>query len=473
MAKLFFTLLFVVAAVCTQAQNVGIGNTNPTEKLDVTGNVKADTVKPAALKLATNAGSGKILTSDAAGNATWQATGNPGFGVWGDCVTNGNISEYNPVAPDDGAVGDWFGSTAAIDGNNAIIGARNDDVGANSNQGSVYFYRHNGSNWVLLQKVIDPVGIAGEQFGYSVSINGNWAVVGAPGGGAIAGSASIYQYNGSSWIFMQKITDATSVVGDKFGSGVSISGNYVIVGAENDDVGANADQGSACIFRYNVTTSNWLLMQKITDATGSATAEFGVSVSIDGVYAIVGAWFETVGINGNQGTASIYRYNGSSWVLMNKLIDAAGGTNYLFGGNVSISGNYAVISATGDDVPSGNQGSASVYFYNGSNWVFMQKLNDANGSSSDTFGSSVSISDNYIIIGAINDDNAANVDQGSFSIYIRVGNNWQQLQSFTDPAGKANDKLGRSAAIDANNKKFVVGAYFANPGGKVVFGKVN
>lgn len=314
MAKLFFTLLFVVAAVFLQAQNVGIGNTNPTEKLEVTGNVKADTVKPAALKLANNAGNGKILTSDASGNATWQANGNSGFGVWGDCATNGNISEYNPVAPDDGATGDWFGFSVAIDGNNAIVGAKQDDVGAISNQGSVSFHRYDGSNWILQQKVVGPAGVTSENFGQSVSIDGNWAVVGAPGDAG--GSASIYQYNGSTWVFMQKITDPGFVIGDRFGSAVSISGNYIIVGAENDQVGTNVDQGSACIFRYNVTGNNWIFMQKITDATGSATAEFGCTVSIDGTYAIVGARWENVGTNIDQGTASIYRYNGSSLSLI-------------------------------------------------------------------------------------------------------------------------------------------------------------
>lgn len=447
----------------SHAQNVGINTTNPTERLHVAGNIKADTVKPAVLKLTPNAGSGKILTSDANGNASWQATGNTGFGVWGDCATNGNISEYNPVAPDDGAVGDWFGFATSIDGNNAIVSATQHDVGTNSNQGCVYFYRHNGSNWVLQQKVIDPVGMAGEYFGQSVSIDGNWAVVGATGG-STGGSASIYQYNGSSWVFKQKIIDATSVAGDQFGSGVSISGNYIIIGAEKDDIGTNTDQGSACIFQYNGT--NWVLMQKITDATGSATAEFGASVSIDGIYAIVGARWENVGSNNDQGTASIFRYNGTNWVLMTKVTDA---TANQFGISVSVSGNYVVVGASA----AGIDGEASVYFYNGSNWVLMQKLVGASVTGNAAFGVSVSISGNYIIVGSALHDVGTNQDQGSSSIYIRVGNNWQKLQFITDPAGVANDKLGRSAAIDANTKRFIVGAYLANPGGKVVFGKVN
>ena len=92
------TFLIIVVLSCLQAavfaQNVGIGTTAPTEKLHVAGNIKADTVKPNAIKLTTGAGNAKILTSDAAGNGNWEsvnvlaAAGNAGFGVWGDCATN-------------------------------------------------------------------------------------------------------------------------------------------------------------------------------------------------------------------------------------------------------------------------------------------------------------------------------------------------------------------------------------------------
>ena len=169
-------IIFVIAN--THAQNVGIGTTAPTEKLEVVGNIKADTLKPNALKFISNAGTGKILTSDAAGNASWQAGGSVGFGPWGDCSMNA-ISEYNPVADTTGATSDNFGRSISISGSYAIVGADGDDVGANTNQGSASIYQYNGTNWVLMQKITDATGAANDFFGFSVSISGSYAIVGA------------------------------------------------------------------------------------------------------------------------------------------------------------------------------------------------------------------------------------------------------------------------------------------------------
>ena len=114
MKKKFILIhIFSAMSYLAAAQNVGIGTNTPGERLEVIGNIKADTIKPNAVKLILNAGAGKVLTSDAAGNANWQtntvAAGNSGFGVWGDCATNGNISAYNPVVDTSGSVGDGLG----------------------------------------------------------------------------------------------------------------------------------------------------------------------------------------------------------------------------------------------------------------------------------------------------------------------------------------------------------------------------
>ena len=121
-----------------------------------------------------------------------------------------------------------------------------------------------------------------------------------------------------------------------------------------------------------------------------------------------------------------------------------------------------------------DQGSASIYKYNGASWVLMNKITDATGAAGDDFGISVSISGNYAIVGAYADVVGANLSQGSASIYQRVGLGWVRLQYVTDPAGNAGDFFGFATAIDDISKRFLVGAYgYANSSGKAVFGKVN
>ncbi|MBS1754376.1 MAG: hypothetical protein KF741_06170 [Ferruginibacter sp.] len=481
MKKFLPLFLFLLVASMSRSQNVGIGTNNPSEKLHVVGNVKADTLKPSAFKLTSGAGEGKVLTSDANGNASWALNSNSGsnigYGVWGDCATNGNISEYQPVVDNSGSLGDFGGYSVCISSNFAIVGAPGDDVNTNPDQGSVSIYRHDENGWIKMQKITDAAGTSSDYFGSSVSISGNYAIVGAPsddvGVNLDQGSASIYQYNGINWLLMQKITDADGAADDNFGISVSISGNYAIVGSHLDKVGTNANQGSASIYQYN--GSSWVLMQKITDATGAANDNFGKSVSISGNYAIVGASNDDVGTNTNQGSASIYRYNGSSWVLMQKITDATGAANDNFGTSVSIDNNYAIVGASSDDVGvNSNQGSASIYHYTASSWVLMQKITDVDGAANDNFGTSVSISGNYAIVGVTFDQMGANLNQGSARIYYRNGPLWRKLQNVVDPAGASGDVFGCSVSLDATTRRFLVGAYGVNNNmGIAVFGKIN
>jgi FG-GAP repeat len=419
------------------------------------------------------------LQSNGNNSMAWanaSTNGGVGFGPWGDCSTNA-ISEYNPVADATGAANDYFGNSVSISGNYAIVGSPYDDIGLNNNQGSVSIYQLSGSTWIFIQKITDVSGAANDEFGSSVFISGNYAIVGAfeddDGATIDQGSASIYQLSGGTWVLMNKFTGIGSTANDNFGYSVCIHGNYVIVGAAGDDNGANINQGSA--FIYQLIGGAWFFNAKIIDASGGSFDNFGFSVSISGNYAIVGANMDDIGGNMDQGSASFYQLSSGTWVLMQKITDVSGAANDEFGSRVSISGNYAIVGAYADDDGANiDQGSATIYQLSSGTWISMQKIKDASGSSYDYFGNSVSISGNYIIVGAERDDVGANIDPGSVSIYQRVGLGWQKLQYVTDPSGNAIDFFGTTVGIDEVNKRFIVGApKYGNFSGKVVFGKLN
>ncbi|MEP6794492.1 MAG: FG-GAP repeat protein [Saprospiraceae bacterium] len=469
------------------SQNVGIGTSTPLEKLHVDGNVLMDTAKLNAILFAPNAGTGKILTSDDAGNANWEdlilppptnTSGNLGYGVWGDCATNGNIGEFLPVSDTTGSPSDFFGCSTSISDNFAIVGSFNDDGDAGINQGSVSVYQFDGTYWLITENLVDEDGEAGANFGTSVSISGNYAVVGAPeddgDAGVNQGSVCFYQFDGSSWVLMQKITDSDGAMSDNFGRSVSISGNYAIIGSLYDDGPAGVNQGSVSIYQFDGTS--WVLMEKIYDPDGEIGDLFGTSVSISGNYFVAGSPSDSDGSGQHQGSASIYQFDGSNWFFIQKITDAAQAQDAdHFGSSVSISGNYVCIGAPDDDDTAGqNQGSVSIYHFNGSDWLLTQKFLDMDGSAEDNFGTTICISGNYAIIGSIYDDMGAHVNQGTASIYIRLGNTWQRLQKVIDPSGDANDVFGQGVAIDGQSKRFLIGATGYGPSiGKAIFGKIN
>ena len=220
-------------------------------------------------------------------------------------------------------------------------------------------------------------------------------------------------------------------------------------------------------FEFNSTSS------KITDAAGAAGDYFGYSVSISGNYAIMGANGDDIGANANQGSASIYLFNGSLWVLMQKLNGVFGSAQDAFGNSVSISGNYAIVAAYADDVVSNvNQGSANIYQQSGGSWTLMQTLTPVAGMPSDFFGYSVSISGDYAIVGAAETERIPN--PGSATIYQRVGPGWKRVQAIKDPGGNSFQAFGETVSIDAVNKRFLIGARsYANQNGNAIFGKVN
>jgi len=260
-----------------------------------------------------------------------------------------------------------------------------------SNAGSAYIFTRSGETWTQQQKIAASDRGAGDQFGISVSISGDYAIVGARyndedafGGDtkSDAGSAYIFHRSGETWTQQQKIAASDRAAGDYFGNSVSISGDYVIVGAGGD----NFRTGSAYIFYRSGET--WTQQQKIVASDRELGDSFGFSVSISGDYAIVGARFgEEVFDNENydDGSAYIFHRSGVTWTQQKKIVasDPAAGDN--FGISVSISGGYAIVGANheNEDASGGSSKSdaGSAYIFN---CIYYVNLNSSSGSNNGT-----------------------------------------------------------------------------------------
>ena len=143
------------------------------------------------------------------------------------------------------------------------------------------------STWIEQTKLIALDGVAHDVFGWSVSLNGDYALIGSPwdyGNLPHSGSAYVFKRDGSNWIQEDKLTALDGFIGDDFGCSVYLDGDYAIIGApRDDDNGENS--GSAYIFKNNGTS--WIEEQKLTASDGAESDLFGYYVSISGNYAII------------------------------------------------------------------------------------------------------------------------------------------------------------------------------------------
>jgi len=298
----------------------------------------------------------------------------------------------------DGASGDEFGTAVAINGNYAIVGAPKDDVITGTppfifnyeNKGSVYIFVRSGSTWTQQAKLVSAVTASFQYYGISVSLEGNHLAVGAIFD-TDAGAVYIYQQNGNIWDLQQKLVSSDGVIYDQFGYSIDLANNYIIVGAN-----VASPTGAAYIFFFNGIF--WMQQQKIT--TSGTDFEQGSSVSINDTIALVGRPNASSGEIYIQGAANFYRRTGTTWSSMGSTIYAPDGVDQAhFGISLSLYGGYAIIGARKGAGPLPGDGTAYIYKKVGNFWQFQQKINDPT-LLTDEFGYAVAIDGFNLIIGS-------------------------------------------------------------------------
>jgi hypothetical protein len=193
----------------------------------------------------------------------------------------------------DGAAGDHFSYSVALDGDTVLVGAYADSVGANVSQGSAYVFTRSGSTWTQQAKLTADDGASYDFFGTSVALDGETALVGAyrddVGANMDEGSVYVFTRSGTTWTQQAKLVASDGAAGDWFGYSVALNGDTALVGACT--TGTISQQGSAYVFSRSGTT--WTQQAKLMPGDGVPRNFFGISVALDGNTALVGAYETT------------------------------------------------------------------------------------------------------------------------------------------------------------------------------------
>lgn len=454
---------FVCSSCSAPAGRVGVNTGSPAATLDVAGEIRLGDAQrpPVAGMIRWNPS-----TSDFEGyNGTaWVSLtqSNAAAGQWGQ-VAPSTIQENTKLVASDGEASEGFGYSVSIDGDYAIVGAFYDRINGNNDQGSAYIFMRQGNSWVQQAKIVAADGGVGDLFGSSVGISGDYVVIGAKfddiGGNVDQGAVYVFLRSGNNWIQHAKLVANDGASGDQFGSRVKIRGNDIVVGAVSDDIGANANQGSAYVFVRNGTT--WTQQAKLVASDGAANDLFG-NVSINGNYVVVGAPGDDIGANFDQGSAYVFFRTGTSWAQQIKHVAFDGQSGDDFGSSIDFSGQYLLVGARGDDIGSNtNQGSVYIFRLDPTEWVSGDKIIAPSGISNMVFGIDLAISNGFAIVGASNDQ-VNGTASGSAFLYALTNNGWEYRSKVIPSDAGLSDSFGFSVGIDSNHA--IIGAFQGDVG---------
>ena len=372
----------------------------------------------------------------------------------------------------DREAGSEFGYSVDIYGEYAIVGARYDDLDENdenylANAGAAYIFHFNGSTWEEHQKIVPSDRLSGDRFGFSVAISDDYAFVDAWGRNTATGKVYVFKRTGTTWTETQSFQGSKSSANDNFGEYMSISGDKAIISAhwEGGDIdGFGEVSGAGATYFYHLESSVWVEKQRVLASDRAESDYFGCSVSISGNYAIIGAKGEDEDAAGTttktaSGSAYIFYYNGSTWSQLQKIKASDWNSNDSFGSSVAISGDHAIVGA---NTKINYTGAAYVFVLDAGLWIQEQKLVASVEGQMDFFGTSVDIDGNYIVIGAELEDEDADDNNyikwaGSAYVFSLIEGSWTLENKIVASDRATEDRFAHCVAI--SGERVLVGAY--------------
>ncbi len=350
--------------------------------------------------------------------------------------------------PADAGADDRFGLDVAVSGNYMVIGSRDDDIGANANQGSAYVFERASpsSPWVQVAKLTANDGGAGDELGERVAIDGNTIVLSATINNAARGAAYVFVRNAAGvWVQTQKLLADSPTPGDRFGNDIDIQGSTMVIGAFLDD----GQRGSAFVFTRDGFGS-WNRQAKLQNA-GSALFDFaGTSVALDGDKIAIGVPGVFVGSSDNRGVVSVFVRSGFDWILTYQFTPDDTTTDAYFGEYVDIENDTLLVGAWGQRIDGVRTGAAYVYSLAGNTLVQQARLAAPDRIADDRFGNRVVLRGDTAVIGSPLHDQGGSTDSGAAYVYSRIGSSWTFRQKLSAFDFDSNDIFGQGLEIDGS-----------------------
>jgi hypothetical protein len=394
------------------------------------------------------------------------------------------------LLPRDANAQNVFGASIAVSGNTALVGATTANGGPGAGTGAAYvFVKGPTGRWTQQAKLAasDPAGTAKENFGFSVALDGDTAVVGAPNRGTFsgdpfggAGAAYVFQRSGTKWSqqAILTLTPSGGVTGDFFGFSVAVSGGTVLAGAVGAALPLHGGNSGA-VFEFVRSGAAWPQVARFAGADTAPGDAFGWDVALTGNTAVIGAPRNSPV---NPGTAYVFTKTSTGFAQRAKLAAPDSQDGDLFGRSVALSGRTILVGAPGccalDPHEGEFRGAAYTFVHSGSRWVNRAKLTARDGKAiisdtsqqGDTFGDSVALAGGTAVIGAPTKSKGpavagAGADfTGAAYEFKRTGDalsgHWSQTRKVTAADGSRLDRLGFATGIAGSTG--LAGAPFHN-----------
>jgi hypothetical protein len=256
--------------------------------------------------------------------------------------SGGMWNETARLTASDAVANASFGGGLAISGDMLLVGAGFDSNKNGVGAGAVYVFERIGGVWTEMDKLLASDGASFDDFGLTVAMDGDTALIGAPdnthSGQAEAGAAYIFVKKGGVWTEQAKLIASNPAAGALFGESLDVSGDTAVVGAHEHPHMNLARSGAAYV--YKRTGTSWNLVQQLTAHDAAAGDHFAVSVAIEGDTILSGAYIKSR--PGGTGAVYVYRRGGEGWAFDTSFFTTDPG-NTLFGWVVSLSGDRSAV----------------------------------------------------------------------------------------------------------------------------------